>query len=236
MNRTLYHLSHGLFALAALSNLLAQVRPLETVNMISKILLMPALALLFIFSGGKRLGGLFYPALAALLFSWFGDVFLLYQNGKSVFFMLGLLAFLLAHLLYIYLFRRCRHAAAAEVPRVFLYSRIVFLVFAGSFLYTLLFPHLGDLRLPVALYTAVIIAMAITALLRKERSSGKSFLLVYGGALLFVLSDSLLAIDRFHSPVQLGGLLIMGSYILAQYLIVSGLVAHIQDAPAQERS
>lgn len=236
MNRTLYQLSQSLFALVALSNLLAQIRPLETVNEISKILLMPSLALLFIFSGGKRLGALFYPVLAALFFSWLGDVFLLYQNEKSVFFIFGLLAFLLTHVLYIYLFRRCRHAAVAEVPRTFLYSRIVFLVFAGSFLYTLLFSRLGDMKLPVALYTAVIIAMAITAVLRKERSSGKSFLLVYGGALLFVLSDSLLAIDRFHSPVQLGGLLIMGSYILAQYLIVSGLIAHAQDAPAQELS
>lgn len=236
MNQLFRQTAQAMFAMTALVNIYAQLQPAGALDAVSKILLMPCLALIFISSASRRSGSVFYILLTALFFSWLGDVFLLYEPSLPALFIPGLVAFLITHLIYIYLFRRMRYPALNTPPRAFIFSRIVFLVFVGSFLYTLLFARLGEMTLPVAFYTVVIIAMAIMALLRKERTTEKSFLLVYGGALLFVLSDALLAIDRFHSPVQLGPALIMASYILAQYLIVSGILDHVAGSAPQERS
>ena len=51
-----------------------------------------------------------------------------------------------------------------------------------------------------------------------------SFKLVFIGSLLFLLSDSMLAFNKFHSEIPLAGFLIMLTYIAAQYLIMRGLI------------
>jgi uncharacterized membrane protein YhhN len=68
--------------------------------------------------------------------------------------------------------------------------------------------------------------MAMQALFRYGRTNSKSFTLVFAGAISFMLSDSLLAINKFMQPLPLAGLAIMFTYILAQYLIVEGVVRH----------
>jgi uncharacterized membrane protein YhhN len=42
------------------------------------------------------------------------------------------------------------------------------------------------------------------------------------GSVLFMLSDALLALDKFVSPLPLAGLWVLASYYLAQVLIVQG--------------
>jgi uncharacterized membrane protein YhhN len=100
------------------------------------------------------------------------------------------------------------------------------IVLAGTGLVTILFPHLGGMKIPVMLYALVITLMAMFALFRYGFTSQKSFVLIFSGALFFMLSDSLLAINKFMEPFTLASLAIMTTYILAQYLIVEGAIAH----------
>jgi uncharacterized membrane protein YhhN len=90
----------------------------------------------------------------------------------------------------------------------------------------MLHPNLNDLLFPVILYTIVIIAMAIFAVRRKGRTIDKSFIMVYSGALLFIMSDAMIAIDKFLNPLVQARLLIMATYIAAQLLIVKGIIVH----------
>jgi uncharacterized membrane protein YhhN len=68
--------------------------------------------------------------------------------------------------------------------------------------------------------------MALQALFRFGYTNKKSFTLIFIGALFFMISDSLLAINKFLTPVPLASLGIMFTYMLAQYLIVEGVLAH----------
>jgi len=62
------------------------------------------------------------------------------------------------------------------------------------------------------------------ALNRSGRVADISFKLVFVGSLLFLLSDSMIAFNKFHSDIPLAGFLIMITYIAAQYLIMRGLI------------
>ena len=100
------------------------------------------------------------------------------------------------------------------------------IVLAGTGLITVLFPTLGPLKIPVLVYSLVLVGMVMTALFRYGRTSPESFWKVFMGAVLFMTSDSLLAINKFYTPLPYAGLLIMLTYISAQYLIVEGIVKH----------
>lgn len=55
---------------------------------------------------------------------------------------------------------------------------------------------------------------------------------LFGGALLFVASDSLLAFNKFYDPtaISYAGFFIMLTYILGQYFIVNGTIRILQNA------
>jgi uncharacterized membrane protein YhhN len=69
--------------------------------------------------------------------------------------------------------------------------------------------------------------MAGSALNRKNKVSEKSYFTVLAGAILFVFSDSLIAINKFAVGIPKSGIWIMTTYILAQYLIMSGLLTQV---------
>ena len=91
-------------------------------------------------------------------------------------------------------------------------------------MYYTLFPNLGELKIPVFVYTGVIVTMVIFALNRIGSVNQSSFRLVYYGAIIFMISDLTLAINKFLTPIDYAGVYIMGTYILAQGMIVSGVL------------
>jgi len=99
-------------------------------------------------------------------------------------------------------------------------------VLAGTGLIAILFPRLGGLKAPVLLYATALMLMVMTAIFRYGRTSDKSFRFILFGAILFMASDSTLAMNKFYSPVPFAGIWIMTTYIVAQYLIVRGAIAH----------
>jgi len=88
-----------------------------------------------------------------------------------------------------------------------------------------LYPGLEGLMKPVIMiYALSLIGMSMMALNRNGRVNRTSYLLVFLGSVLFVLSDSMIALDRFFREIPMSGFWIMLTYISAQYMIVRGLI------------
>ena len=167
----------------------------------------------------------------ALFFSWAGDVLLLFTSRSEIFFITGLVAFLISHLLFIQVFKQHRNA---NIQNELLGTQKVRyalpIVLASTGLIVILFNSLGPLRIPVMAYALVLCVMALTALFRFGRTNSQSFWMVFAGALLFMGSDSLLAINKFLNPIAGAGFIIMLTYIGAQFLIVEGILRHSKKA------
>jgi len=166
--------------------------------------------------------------LLALFFSWIGDIILMFQEVNANFFIGGLVSFLVAHLCYIFAFRNVSEDTSASLLSHRPWLVLVFIAY-GIAVFLLVRPGLGSMLVPVILYEVIILLMGITALNRFGRVDDRSFLLVFGGAILFMLSDSLLAINKFFTPFLLADFLIMLTYITAQYCIVKGMVAQLEE-------
>lgn len=160
----------------------------------------------------------------ALLACWAGDCLLMFTDASPNFFLAGLTAFLTGHLLYIFCFRSLTVPAATRTSVSVYLLCAVPVAFAG-WLIVRLWPGLGSFQVPVVMYTLVIAVMFIHAARRLNRANIKSFVLLLTGAFLFMVSDSLLAFNMFGSPLPFAGLLIMSTYLAAQYLIVRGVLA-----------
>lgn len=153
-----------------------------------------------------------------LLFSLAGDVFLL--SDESLFFIFGLTSFLLAHICYILLFSK---DLASSINWYKIVIAIAVFVYA-TLLFNYLSPHLNDMLLPVILYILAILTMVTMAILRKDNSDKVSYNRVLIGALLFMGSDSILAVDKFVNPLPYASIIIMICYAAAQYFIVTGVI------------
>jgi uncharacterized membrane protein YhhN len=125
--------------------------------------------------------------LAGLVFSLFGDAALMFPDKL---FVAGLVAFLAAQVLYIFAFK-----PAAGYP----VSVMTFLpfIFYGLLMFFILAPGLGPMKLPVLVYIGAITTMAGFAANRYVHLGGTRPLLAFIGAVLFLVSDSVLAYDRF---------------------------------------
>lgn len=150
----------------------------------------------------------------ALLFSMGGDIFL--AVDREQFFVFGLASFLLAHLAYsaLFIMRPADHPQAAG--RLAIQGLLLILTATMAIL---LRPVLGGLKIPVFFYIAAITVMGLAAC----RSRFHPWLVI-PGALSFILSDSIIAIDKFLMPIDGSGPLIWITYVLAQYFLCFGIL------------
>jgi uncharacterized membrane protein YhhN len=214
------------FGPIVLVNLVGHLLDVALLEHITKPILVPALLLYLYLNARNEVDAPVRLVVAGLILSWLGDVILLLSTRSELFFAMGLVAFLIAHLLYIAAYVRSVRGTAgpAFLRRQPGWLLPFLLLFAG--LYGVLYPGLGSMRIPVFVYTATILLMAVFALDRRDRVPESSFYACLFGALLFILSDSLLALDKFLVPIPYSGLLVMSTYVAAQYLIVEGFTPH----------
>lgn len=145
-----------------------------------------------------------------------GDVLLAVEHADS--FIRGLSAFLAAHVLFIVLYLKNR-LVAADITRVRV-RLAALLWFLAAIAAYVLYPNLGDMMTPVFSYSAILAAMATTALFSKY-----SIRLVGVGALLFVVSDTVLGARQFMIMPDFTGYIVWGTYYLAQLLMTLGIMA-----------
>lgn len=216
-----------LFVLASVGEIIAILGNLPSLQMFCKPSLMITLGLYYWASQKKRQEPIALSVVMAIAFSCVGDVFLMLQESNSNYFMFGLGAFLFAQIFYIFSYQQHRSSETGNELQGLQRIRFAIpIVLAGTGLVTILFNRLDDLTIPVIMYAGVLTYMVLVALFRFGRTNAGSFAMVFGGAILFMMSDSLIAINKFLEPLSYAGFWVMITYISAQYLIVDGLIKH----------
>jgi uncharacterized membrane protein YhhN len=142
-----------------------------------------------------------------------GDVCLALPGDR---FLPGLIAFLIGHVLYLVAFL---HGVPTEawdrgIPFVVVYGTIAGAIFAS------LYPRLGALRIPCAVYVLAICAMATAAGLRGQIDGSPAAPV---GAALFFASDAVLAIDRFRFPLPGARIVLFTLYAAGQAAITASI-------------
>lgn len=217
-----------LYFLSGIITIAAEHLGNDMIKYLSKLLLMPLL-MYFLYKESKEVKAYLFIYLA-LFFSWFGDIFLMFPRDESSsnakwLFIGGLVSFLIAHLNYsIHFIKEIKSKPKASIIVENPYMVLPFVIFVVVLL-RLLYPGLGSMKVPVTVYAIIITTMAMVAFNRKNIISKRSFYLVFSGAVLFVFSDACIAINLFYQPFELARMLIMSTYILAQYLIIKGILS-----------
>lgn len=223
----------GVFLGIAILNIISEVWVFQPGILATKPLLMITLALTFGLGlpPSKRRGWVRW-FFASAFFSWEGDVLLLFTATPGFpFFIAGLSSFLLAHLYYLLGFRQILHQSGQTgYLRGRWWLVLPFAVYLLLF-HGILWEGLGSMRMPVIVYSLVIVAMALGALQLRKVLEAPLFRLLFGGILLFVLSDSLIALNMFAQPIPGARWLIMLTYITAQAAIFTAIWRYRSDSP-----
>ena len=213
------------FWLAVITDLAAVYFQWNEVRYISKPAIVLSLLIYFFQSTSHNGGTVLFKI--ALILSLAGDVALLFEDRDPLFFMIGLGCFLLAHFSYImaftYIYRR--NLALQGGKRWAM--RPIWIIATGLYvvgLFYFLRPYLGDLQIPVVAYAAALGLMLVTVIRAYPKLYSKPGIICLAGALFFVISDSLLAINKFYMGFPMSGIAIMLTYALAQYLLTIGAV------------
>jgi uncharacterized membrane protein YhhN len=141
----------------------------------------------------------------------------------ELYFIFGLVSFLISHILYIFLFSKQGNTTDYRKNIIFWIGFILIILYLKSML-TLLFPKLGDLKIPVSIYALTISAMLLVALKGYFSWKKPANISILFGAMFFVTSDSILAINKFYEPLPYAAFLIMFTYLVAQFAIVIGIL------------
>lgn len=145
--------------------------------------------------------------LLGLLFSALGDFLLDYDRVN--WFVYGLAAFLIAHLFYIF--------SLLPIHKHNIFPAICYITFGLCF-FALIYDSLNALLFPVFIYMTVLLATGIATLTSRKSNAW----LIIGG-LSFIVSDSLIALDKFYLSIPAAGFFIMLTYYSAQYCLVRGI-------------
>jgi uncharacterized membrane protein YhhN len=209
-----------LFVLIFTLQLIAEAWQITVLKQIVKPCI--AISLLVLLASATSLKGRFHKRIfIGLIFGLAGDVFLLFASGKESYFIWGLFAFLIGHLYYTSAFYLDFRSAPELDKRGARFAIGTCAVLVIAF-YLYLRPYLGHMKLPVMIYILVISMMVMMACFRNLRVNAFSFNLILTGAILFMISDAILAYNKFVQSFSVSQVVIMSTYMAAQYLIVIG--------------
>lgn len=195
----------GVLALFFLADLILITQEnLHSLRFFTKPLLVPVITAIYLLDIRKKATPINRYFLAGLIFSFLGDTFLLFKWA----FLPGLGCFLLAHVLYILSFVKLRKAKMiGSLPFI--------LAYLGGLLF-FLHPYLKEMEIPVIVYGVTISTMAYFSLCTKNNW-------LISGAILFVISDSLLSFNLFVNYTAIMEQVVMTTYVLAQISLVYGM-------------
>lgn len=198
---------------------------LRNLQIITKPSLMLILVVWFCISA-RNLDAAKYLIIFALVLSWFGDVFLLFDKQNPNLFIFGLGSFLLAHFSYIVYFYKIRKKNGVKfVPKISFTLGVMFYVIS---LLILIVPNVKNLQIPILVYAVTLAAMLLTSLHAFDFDKHNFGKICVAGTLLFVVSDSILSINRFYQPFEFASIFIMLTYGIAQFLITVGALSNLK--------
>ncbi|MBS4070894.1 MAG: lysoplasmalogenase [Algoriphagus sp.] len=215
-----------LFLIATIADLTFLLEGNSSMRFFSKPLILIGLILYF-FQITKPIAStlLTKSILSALIFSWIGDILLMWPH----LFVYGLGSFLMAHICYMIGFKLAQKSETriqqVDFVRTFFFNLPIYLV--AAFTFYLINPNLGNMKVPVITYIIVIVSMVATARDRFKKCDSASFWQVFIGAVLFFISDGIIALSKFYQAFPESGVLIMGTYATAQLLIIMGIRSYL---------
>lgn len=205
----------GVFFIASIADIYAVIAENQAIEMYSKPMLLTSLAVVYLVSTKTPVFWYVFGMFCCCV----GDVFLLFEGAD--FFTYGLASFLLGHLVYIKL---TVGFLPKDLTAKMITSAVPFVLLLGLLMY-LIYPNLGNMLVPVLIYGITISTFGSVALLNYRGNKSTENLWLFMGALIFMLSDSLIALNKFYQPHQWYGVAIMVTYILAQFLICKSMIA-----------
>jgi uncharacterized membrane protein YhhN len=212
-------------------------RWLAPVNLeyIAKPILLVWIAVYFLLYSSNRKTRL--PVILAFFFSWLGDMFLMLAHNNEILFYAGVGGFFLAQLFYFYTFLFVsgdkKIAGYLRCSPAWLILFVIYLVVVLRILYA----GMEGIMIPViTVYAISLLAMSAAALNRRYRVDNNSFTLVFVGSLFFVISDSMIAINKFAFSFERASFFIILSYLAAQYMIMRGLLREWEDEGQRGKS
>lgn len=217
INKLLMHktkVTFFVFALVSILDIIGIILEIPILRYIFKPLIILSLLFLYIFSVQKRLKWYLF----ALGFSFLGDVLLTFDG--ELFFITGLVSFLVAHFLFIKIVvSRIQEYSLSKI----IFSIIPFFIVFSLLIFTLK-NSLDEMLIPVIIYGLTISTFGVVSLIDFINNKSKKSLLMFSGAIVFMLSDSVLAIDKFYFEEHFNKIAIMFTYVLAQYLIFRSMI------------
>ena len=219
-SKVIYAVYFSALAAECFANLTANL----ALQFVTKPSLMLILLVYFVVES-RSFSALKFFVIGALIFSWIGDVVLLFDKTHKNLFIFGLIAFLIAHLFYIFYFLK-----VGKYNRTKKSLKPIAVIAVSAYLaifYALLFPHLGNLKIPVLIYGAIISLMLLASFHAFDFAKQNFGAICVSGSILFVASDSLLAINRFVAPFDFASVFIMMTYGIGQFLITEGSLRNL---------
>lgn len=209
-----------IFWVIALLGIIVISLDLTLLDYIFKPLLIPVLLVALVLRQGRTKGS--KKIFIALIFSFLGDVLLLFEKQDSIFFILGLACFLITHIFYIAYFWQIKQAGPSPI-KDHPYIIVLILLYVATLFY-LLWPNLKELKIAVTIYGVIISIMLYLSLCIPYKIGKIVSRLFVIGAISFVVSDSLLALNKFYKPFPFAAILIRISYCYAQYMLVKAFI------------
>lgn len=218
------------FVLVGVLNVIAEASSNADAITLTKPLLMPLLLGWLV-----TLVGRWWPTplrwlAVGIVFAWVGDLALMGEGDSA--FHVGIAAFLVMQVCYLVAFLRVPGPGLVRAWKIVLIPYV--LIWVG--INVVISNGVGDMRVPVLVYSAVALAMAVAALDLVLRLPQPLAWRAAGGALLFVVSDAFIAMTAFGPLTESAGwsALIMATYIAAQGLLVTGFAHGVQQAMAPD--
>ncbi|MEN9299888.1 MAG: hypothetical protein RLZZ429_2201 [Bacteroidota bacterium] len=207
-----------IFLLILLMHCLSIQVEMTQIRNVTKIILVPLLMIHLLINHSLRVLG--YLPLIALLFSWIGDILLL--GDEPAFFLSGMIAFVMTHVSYSFTFLKIKQITPQD-RSYFVIPFGALLVFS-LMVFFYLKDDLGSYMVPIIFYMLFISLMAALAIHTRTNVKIQTLSLYtfIPGALLFVVSDSLLAVNMFKTQHIVVEVLVMLTYGLAQFFITRG--------------
>lgn len=200
-----------LFLIISILHVISCYKEITKLRNITKPLLMPILIFNFLFNG-KDINTII---ILSLFFGFLGDVFLI-KSKNSKFFIMGLLSFLIGHIFYIVeLFKNINFK---NFYFIYLFSLLI-PILISYFVYNKIKNYLGSFKTPVIMYISIIATMLCLSIFYFLTNTTSLPLIAMLGAILFVLSDSILSISTFKGSFKRDSFFIMITYIMAQFLL-----------------
>lgn len=196
---------------------------------ISKLLLIPSL-IIFLFTRKREeaLAGINIFYLIAMLFAFIGDMLLVIIN--DLLFLPGMIAYMINLVLLSIFFVQLQTVSLKNMIRPIIV--LVVLAVVGYFVYTFLGAKLRHYQLPVLVYMFFVsIAAALAINTTYHAKLNKTGWLFFAGLVIFIISNGILVLNRFHFLYHNLYVAVMLTYGCAQYLLARGVAVVSKEIP-----